>query len=92
VRLLQTPGHAAGHVSLLLELDETGPVLLTADAVDNRAQWEGRQDPRPLHSAEEAAASRERLRELAGEIDPLLVFWHDPENWSQLRHAPDAYS
>ncbi len=92
VRLLQTPGHAAGHISLLLELEQTGPVLLSADAVDNRAQWEGRQDPRPLHSAEQAAASRERLRELAGELDPLLVFGHDPENWSQLRHAPQAYT
>jgi N-acyl homoserine lactone hydrolase len=92
VQLLQTPGHAAGHVSLLLELEQTGAVLLTADAVDNRAQWEGRQDPRPLHSAEEAAASRERLRRIASERDPLLVFGHDPENWSQLRHAPDAYS
>ena len=92
VQLLQTPGHAAGHVSLLLELEQTGAVLLTADAVDNRAQWEGRQDPRPLHSAEEAAASRERLPQIASERDPLLVFGHDPENWSQLRHAPDAYS
>jgi N-acyl homoserine lactone hydrolase len=91
VRLLQTPGHAAGHISVLLELDETGPVLLTADAVDNLAQWEGRQDPRPLYSAEEAGRSRERLRELATEIEPLLVFGHDPKNWSQLRHAPDAY-
>ncbi|HTU79541.1 MAG TPA: N-acyl homoserine lactonase family protein [Solirubrobacteraceae bacterium] len=91
VRLLQTPGHAAGHISLLLELERTGPVLLTADAVDNRTQWEGRQDPRPLHSAEEAAASRERLQGLASERDPLLVFGHDPENFSQLRHAPERY-
>ena len=37
IRLLQTAGHSAGHMSLLLELEETGPVLLTADAADNRA-------------------------------------------------------
>jgi N-acyl homoserine lactone hydrolase len=92
VRLLQTPGHSAGHVSVLLELERTGSVLLSADAVDNRAQWEGRQNPRALHCAEEAARSRERLRELAGEIEPLLVFGHDPENWSQLKHAPERYS
>jgi N-acyl homoserine lactone hydrolase len=91
VRLLQTPGHSAGHISVLLDLDETGPVLLTADAVDNSAQWEGSQDPRALHSAEEAGRSRERLRELAEERDPLLVFGHDPGNLSQLKHAPDHY-
>jgi len=91
IRLLPTPGHAAGHTSLLLELEETGPVLLTADASDNRAQWEGRLPPRALHSREEAERSLERLRELAEDTGALIVFGHDPENWSQLRHAPDRY-
>jgi N-acyl homoserine lactone hydrolase len=91
VRLLPTPGHSAGHVSLVLELDRTGPVLLTADAVDNRAQWEGSQPPRVLHSAEEAERSRERLRELAGKVEPLLVFGHDPRNFAALKHAPACY-
>ncbi|HUB73035.1 MAG TPA: N-acyl homoserine lactonase family protein [Solirubrobacteraceae bacterium] len=97
VMLLQTPGHSAGHVSLLLELEQTGSVLLTADAVDNRAQWEGSQSPRALHSADEAARSRERLRGIARELasspqgEPLLVFGHDPENWSRLEHAPEHY-
>lgn len=91
VRLLPTPGHSAGHVSLLLHLERTGPVLLTADAVDNRDQWWGSQHPRALHDAEEADRSRERLRELAGEIEPLLVFGHDPQNFAELKHAPDYY-
>ena len=54
-----TPGHSAGHTSLLLELPETGPVLLTADASDNRAQWEGRLAPRALSSREDAERSLE---------------------------------
>ena len=91
IRLLPTPGHSAGHTSLLLELDETGPVLLTADAVDNRAQWEGRLPPRALSSREDAERSLDRLRGLARETDALVVFGHDPENWSRLRHAPDHY-
>ena len=91
IRLLPTPGHSAGHVSVLLQLDHTGPVLLTADAVDNRAQWDGSMRPRALHSAEQAGRSRERLIELAGELDPLIVFGHDPDNWSQLRRAPERY-
>jgi len=91
VRLLPTPGHSAGHVSLLLSLKRSGPVLLSADAVDNRAQWEGRQPPRVLHDAEDAERSREQLRELADEVEPLLVFGHDPENFAALKHAPDCY-
>jgi N-acyl homoserine lactone hydrolase len=92
VRLIETPGHSAGHVSVLLALDDTGPVLLTADAADNLAQWEGRAHPRALFSREHASRSLELLRRLADRMDPLIVFGHDAENWSQRRHAPESYS
>jgi glyoxylase-like metal-dependent hydrolase (beta-lactamase superfamily II) len=49
-------GHAR-ELSLLLELEQTGPVVLTADAADNRAQWEGRERPRALFSREDARRS-----------------------------------
>jgi N-acyl homoserine lactone hydrolase len=92
IRLLETPGHSAGHMSLLLDLEETGPVLMTADAADNRAQWEGREPTRALFSREDAERSLERLRELKQETDALLAFGHDPRNWSQLQHAPGRYT
>jgi N-acyl homoserine lactone hydrolase len=92
IRLLETPGHAAGHMSLLLELQDTGPVLLTADACDNRDQWEGRAYVRALHSREQAAASLGRLHRLADETGAMLVFGHDPENWAERRHTPAAYT
>ena len=91
IRLLETPGHSAGHISLLLDLDNTGPVLLTADAVDDVSQWHRRRALRVLHSREDAKRSLERLRALARETDPLIVFGHDPDSWSQLRHAPHYY-
>jgi N-acyl homoserine lactone hydrolase len=92
IRLLETPGHSAGHMSLQLDLDETGPVLITADAADNRAQWEGREHPRALFSREDARSSLERLRELALQTSALLVLGHDAHNWSQLRRAPSCYA
>jgi glyoxylase-like metal-dependent hydrolase (beta-lactamase superfamily II) len=92
IRLLQTPGHSAGHMSVLVDLKETGPVLLTADAVDTLSQWEGRLPLRALYSREEAQRSLERLRELARDTGALVVVGHDADNWSQLRHAPKAYS
>ncbi len=92
IRLLQTPGHSAGHMSLLLELEQTGPVLLTADAADNRSQWEGRAPLRVLYSREHATRSLDRLRELAGETEALVIFGHDSESWTQLRHAPGRYA
>jgi N-acyl homoserine lactone hydrolase len=92
IRLIETPGHSAGHMSVLLDLVDTGPVLLTADASDDRAQWEGRANPRALFSREEAARSLELLRNLARQTDALIVFGHDPDNWSQLKHAPHSYA
>jgi N-acyl homoserine lactone hydrolase len=67
-------------------------VLLTADAADNRAQWEGRERPRALFSREDASRSLELLRRLAHETDALIVLGHDPNDWSRLRHAPRCYS
>jgi hypothetical protein len=45
-----------------------------------------------LFSREQANQALEALREIAREHDPLIVFGHDSENWSELRHAPEHYS
>ncbi len=92
IKLLETPGHSAGHVSVLVSLEDTGPVLLTADAADNRDQWDGRAHPRSLFSRERAAASLARLREIAEATGALIVFGHDPDNFSELERAPAGYT
>jgi N-acyl homoserine lactone hydrolase len=91
IRLLETPGHSAGHMSVLLALPETGPVLLTADASDNRRQWDGRDHVRALFSREAAATSLARLHSVSQDTGALLVFGHDPKNWAQVDHAPASY-
>jgi glyoxylase-like metal-dependent hydrolase (beta-lactamase superfamily II) len=65
-------------MSLLLQLEETGPVLLAA-AADNSPRWDGQLPPRALYSRDDAKRSLERLRELARETDSLVVFGHDPD-------------
>jgi glyoxylase-like metal-dependent hydrolase (beta-lactamase superfamily II) len=92
VRLLETPGHSAGHMSVLLRLDGAGAVLLTADAADNTAQWKSKAPLRGLFSREQAEQSLERLRAVAHDNRALIVFGHDPENWAEHRHAPAHYS
>jgi glyoxylase-like metal-dependent hydrolase (beta-lactamase superfamily II) len=92
VRLLETPGHSAGHMSVLVSLPQTGPMLLTADASDDRRQWDGREHPRALFSREQAARSMERLHDVAADTGALVVFGHDPKNWAGLEHAPGAYT
>jgi glyoxylase-like metal-dependent hydrolase (beta-lactamase superfamily II) len=91
IRLFETPGHAAGHMSLLIDLADTGAVLITADACDNIAQWEGRAHVRAFHSREQAARSLRRLHKLADETGAMVLFGHDPENWAGFQQAPEPY-
>jgi N-acyl homoserine lactone hydrolase len=91
IRLLETPGHSAGHMSILLTPQRTGPVLLTGDAVDTASQWERRRPLRALDSQPDAERSLGRLRDLAGELDPLVVFGHDAAGWAKLSHAPERH-
>ena len=90
LQVLMTPGHAPGQMSLLVELPETGPVLLTSDAISRPAEIEegfaGAADP-PA-----ARASAARLMALARERDAFVIFGHWPEQWPKLRKAPEAYT
>jgi N-acyl homoserine lactone hydrolase len=92
IRLIETPGHSPGHMSLVLALEQAGTVLLTGDAVDNRAQWEGQQRLRALFSREQAARSLELLRELADQTGALTILGHDAGEWRRLKRAPELYA
>ena len=86
VTTITTHGHAPYHQSLLIELPETGPVLLAVDAIyvrDNltHGAWGSQQDP------EAAAAGGALLTGLAEERGALLVYGHDPEQWETLARA-----
>ncbi len=83
LRLIPTPGHTAGHQSLVVESPE-GTVVLAGQALQSRAEWEGATEP----SASGASAARdpayprsvERLRAL----DPVRVhFAHDAAVWER---------
>lgn len=89
VRLFETPGHAPGHLSLLLTLPETGRVLLTGDAISRPAEvdegFPGAWNPQL------ARQSAQRLLDIAAENDALIIYGHDPAQWPTLRKAPHSY-
>ena len=89
LQLLSTPGHSPGHLSLLVGLPETGPVLLTADAISRPAEVEERFAG--SWNEAEAIASADRLLALARERSALIIYGHWPEQWPTLRKAPDFY-
>jgi N-acyl homoserine lactone hydrolase len=94
LELIETSGHVPGHQSVLVRLPETGPVLLTIDAVPvqraftpERAAGPGDMDEEMLRvSTRKLLALRQR------EQVQLTIFGHDGDQWRTLKKAPDFYS
>lgn len=89
LRVLLVPGHAPGQLALRLDLPETGAVLLTGDAISRPAEI----DEAFAGSWDEpqAQASGARLMALAARDGAFVIYGHSPEQWPDLRKAPDAY-
>jgi N-acyl homoserine lactone hydrolase len=91
IDLLFTPGHTAGHQSVLISLGEGRRMLFTVDAVYTAINWE--EDA--LGAMVDPVAGRAsvaRLRREAAQPHTTVVFGHDPTQWASLRHAPSYYS
>ncbi|HEU5287989.1 MAG TPA: MBL fold metallo-hydrolase, partial [Candidatus Limnocylindria bacterium] len=89
VEVVPTPGHAPGHQSLVVDLAETGRVVLTGDAAFTRANLEHGDIP-----AFDQAAARESLaliRSLVRDDLSRVFTSHDADAWETWRHAPESY-
>jgi N-acyl homoserine lactone hydrolase len=90
VDLLLTPGHSPGHLSLLVRLSRTGPMLLAGDAISRPAELESGYNGGAWNQ-KLARESTARLLEIAEREGALLVFGHDLEQWVKLFKAPRCY-
>ncbi len=93
VTLIETPGHAPFHQSVLVRLPNTGPVLLAIDAVvmerlftPDRSAW-----PMDDNEAQLRASTRKLLDVVAREGVKLTVFGHDGLQWQTLKKSPGFY-
>lgn len=86
VEVVPTPGHAPGHQSLVVDLPETGRVVLCGDAAFTRENLERGE----IRAADESAAreSLALIRELVdGELDRAFPS-HDAESFARWPRAP----
>jgi glyoxylase-like metal-dependent hydrolase (beta-lactamase superfamily II) len=91
---LETPGHTPGHVSFRVELEQTGTWLFAVDAADLAENLNERVPPGFAAAPEDAAraaASLERLVDLASELDARLVPGHDGAFWRAVRHPAGGH-
>ena len=87
--VLLVPGHAPGQLAFVIDLPNTGPVLLTSDAISRPSELDtkfaGSWDPDlAMHHAS-------RLLARAVQDRATIIYGHSPEQWPTLRKAPDCY-
>ena len=91
VTVLRTDGHTPGHQSLMVELPESGPVILTGDACYWHEHVENERVPGVVWNPTLALHSIKRLKTLARLTGARIFPSHDPEFWKTVKQAPDAY-
>jgi N-acyl homoserine lactone hydrolase len=95
VKLIETSGHVPGHQSVLLRLPQTGPVLLTIDAVPHSTMTDAETRLIMTGYDMDETTTRASTRKLAEVVEhedvALTIYGHDAGQWATLRHAPDYY-
>ena len=89
VEVVPTPGHAPGHQSVVVDLPETGRVVLCGDAAFTRENLERLETPAPDQAA--AVESLRLIRSLVNDDLDRCFPSHDATGWGSWRHAPEAY-
>lgn len=91
-RTVFTPGHAPGHMSLLVTLPRTGALMLTADACYTRDHYDNTALPGLIHSASDCATSVAKIHREVERSGAQVVTGHDPDEWPKWTLAPDHYA
>ena len=89
LEVVPTPGHAPGHQSLVVDLPETGRVVLCGDAAFTRENLERGE----IRAPDEAAArdSLALIRSLVNDDLDRVFTSHDAMSWPRWKHAPATY-
>jgi len=95
IELIETHGHVRGHQSVLVRLPQTGPVLLTIDAVMAQSDFTSDRQPRPQDDDKDGELVREGARKLIEVAEreqvALVIFGHDGQQWETLKKLREAY-
>lgn len=91
VRIIPAPGHTPGHQVLFIQLDATGPVVLSGDLYHFRFSRENRRVPTFNTDAQMSLESMDRIEALVEETGATLWIEHELAWFEQLRKAPLYY-
>ena len=89
LKVIRTDGHAEGHQSVVVSTADRR-VILAADAIDSQRMVDTRTFP-DYYDAARANASIDRLLGLAAELDAVLLYGHDRDQWERYPHCPAEF-
>jgi N-acyl homoserine lactone hydrolase len=88
VIVLRTPGHTAGHSSLLVKLAQMGPVILSGDAVHFRENYDSDGVPWFNFDRTQTVASIDRMKKIAANLKGTVIIQHDARDVDKLPVFP----
>lgn len=92
VVIKSAPGHTPGHQVLFVDLEETGPLVLSGDLYHFEASRELRRTPVFNTDAEMTLASMDRIEAFLEDEGATLWIEHNAELADTLKKAPDFYN
>ncbi|MGI4880771.1 MAG: N-acyl homoserine lactonase family protein, partial [Janthinobacterium lividum] len=90
VRLLSTPGHTPGHHSLLVKLQQAGPVILSGDVAHFQVNYDKALVPTGNVSRADTLASIDRVKGLARQYHARVIIQHAATVFEQLPRLPEC--
>lgn len=88
VIIVATPGHTPGHSVLLVNLEHSGPILLTGDLYHLTPARQNRTIPTFNTDAEETLVSMDKFERLAQDSGARVIIQHELADFDNLPRAP----
>jgi N-acyl homoserine lactone hydrolase len=84
------PGHTDGMQVVIVDMPKSGKIVLASDAAAMTENLEHEVVPRNIKNKDEYLDSIRFLKRLKDE-GALIICGHDPEQWNEIKTAPDYY-
>ena len=91
IHILSTPGHTAGHQSVLVETKKPGPIIISGDAVYLEENLEKEVIPTIHYNPSQCLSSIKRIKRIAQKKGAEVFPSHDASFFKTLRKSPLYY-
>ena len=88
--LFPTHGHTPGHQSLRVQVTKGTDIVITGDACYTKSNMDQNLLPLVATDREEMYRSLGKLRDLRDKAGATILYGHDPDQWKEIPHAPNA--